>query len=438
MDARQARRRSGYKARDFGASSHARRLEALFARQRRDRAATLSALRAAAAEPRPATTAAPAAAKRRPPRPAPVALPEWLTAPPADLATAWFAAPRPDGKRAFVVASAGRTVVRGRDGRRMGGGTGKGAGGFAESALPGGRPGSRGLTVLDCIVEDVASVGRAGGGGVSRLWVLDVMVWNDRYMHDCSAEFRFFWLGSALAELDDNEVSAPSPERVDGGDRDEVLVDVEGGEVGADGKKRQWLNFQPVPVYDADEAGLSAATDESMSTVSGIRAQDGILLYAKDAQVELGLTPAVLAWKDSATSAHAIETFPEPAPTDIEPCDLPLVVTLSHAAVTGSMRNLVTSDSSPVVIAEVPEDALAALGGRQWQSRLVRVRVLNAKEVADGLAPEVELVELAGYTRTTADSWSRLLFQCQVRHKPVTLEILKNPPTAAADDTRMD
>lgn len=319
----------------------------------------------------------------------------------------------------------------------MGGGAGKGGGGFAESALPGGRPGSRGLTVLDCVVEDVGRVARAGGAGAARLWVLDVMVWNDRYMHDCSAEFRFFWLGSALGELDDNEFSVPSAEGVDGGDGDEELVDVDGGEVSAGGKKRQWLNFQPVPVYDADEAGLSAATDEAMSAVSGIRAQDGILLYAKDAQVELGLTPAVLAWKDASTSAHAIETFPEPAPTDVAPCDLPLVVTLAHEAVAGSMRNLMTSDASPVVIAEVPEDALAVLGGRQWQSRLVRVRVLNAKEVADGLAPEVELVELAGYTRTTADSWSRLLFQCQVRHKPVTLEMLKKPPPAAADDTTM-
>jgi snurportin-1 len=451
MDARQERRRGAFKARDFGAQSHAKRLAAVFERQRRDRTATHAALRAAAraataphAEAPEAASDAPERARQQPARrPPPVAIPEWLVSVPPDLRDAWYAVPRPDGKRVFVVASAGRTVVRSRDGRRLafggggGGGRrrrgarGRGGEGLAVSGLPGGKPGSRGLTVLDCVMP--------GAGAATCLWVLDVMVWNDRYMHDCPAEFRFFWLQNSLAELDDNDVGddgdGPScadvelPD-VDGGDERESggEGDEQGGRswAGRDsvGERPHWFNFRPVPVYDADDAGISAAADPAQSAASRMKSQDGILLYAKDAHVELGLTPVVLAWKDASTSAHAIETFPEPAPAGVEPRDWPLVATLSHAHTAAGTHALATSDSSPVIVAEVPEESLASLG-RAWASRLVRVRVLNAEAVADGQAPQVELVELAGYGRAVADSWSRILFQCLARHRPVTVDVLR-------------
>lgn len=305
--------------------------------------------------------------------------------------------PRPDGKRVFVVAAAGRTVVRGRDGRRVCLGGEDGA--FGASALPGGRAGSRGMTVLDCVIPV-----DSGGGW---LWVLDVMVWNDRYLHDCPAEFRFFWMRSRLGELEGNDGGACF---VGKGERED--------------EEEGWLHFIPVPLYEADEAGLSAAADVAASAACGMAMQDGILLYARDAAVELGLTPAVLAWKDAATSAHFIETFPEPAPVGVLLSDLPLVATLLRVQAGDGRHVLQTSDCPPVVVADVPEEALSSLG-KLWESRLHRVRLLNAKAIAAGSPPEIELVELAGYGRTVADSWSRLLFQCKARHSPTTLEDLK-------------
>lgn len=478
MDPRQQRRAARFKARHFAADCHAARLEALFARQACDRAATRARIRdalrhQAAKEHRtgqpkvhddgPASR--PPSVRPSPARPPPVALPEWLIDIPSNLADKWLVLPRPDGKRVFVVASAGRTVVRSRDGRvvrfgdavsrsrRRRKGEANHSPPFAVSALPGGRPGSRGTTVLDCVFADGAGTpsaktksravvprGRDGGVCVT-LWVLDVMVWNERYLDDCSVDFRFFWVRSALAELDDNDDGEGEGE---GEDEDEGEGEVkfsmaqieeddemEWKEEGDEEEKAQgrgppWLNFRPVPYYPADESGIEAAADVGTNARRGIRPQDGLLFYARDAQVELRRTPAVLAWKDAATSSHAIETFPEPPPPNLPSHELPLVATLAHdasdggAGVHGDVTILRTSDAESVAVAEVPVAELAALG-MDWMRRLVRVRVTNCQMVADGAAPEVELIGLAGQGRRSADCWSRIMFQCLVRFRPVTL-----------------
>jgi snurportin-1 len=56
-------------------------------------------------------------------------IPEWLLAVPVDLAASYYVLPRPEGKRALVVACNGKTVSRLRNGRRLH---------HFPSALPGG------------------------------------------------------------------------------------------------------------------------------------------------------------------------------------------------------------------------------------------------------------------------------------------------------------
>jgi hypothetical protein len=589
MEGRQAARAETYRARGFVATSQAARRADVLRRQRERRDDAHAARRAtavAAAEAlaagrmghgsddagrvRPDDDAMPPSDLQRGVRRArrakgsaavgnpgvPLARPEWMVEVPCDLAAAWFVLPRPDGKRCLAYASAGRTIVRSRDGRALRGAT---SAHRCWSALPGGRPGSRGVTILDCVAEEEET---QRGPEIRRLWVLDVLIWNDRYMYDCEAQFRFFWLRNALSELDDlddDREFTPNPNagllltnteqemdtfradssaatnsedlmadsrQADESDRkvvpssdttglkgleDEQLqqpaVDahavcaissdtesesmwphagiehetstdhLRGDDLSSlsttpgswrrplspdvsessqmntairrhgrssaapasarSDKTRQrehpesqhratWVRFRPVPAYDADEVGISAAADPLLSRETGIQTQDGLLFYAKEAHYELGLTPLVLSWKDPATSAHAIETFPEPPPPHVAPHDLPLIVTLAQfpSLTDPAYVRLTTCDHPPVVLAEVPAAAVASLGSNA-QARLVRLRVDNTQSVAGGGQPELTLIGLAGTSRIVPDCWSRVLFQCKIRHDPLTLGDLR-------------
>jgi hypothetical protein len=585
MEGRQAARAEIYRTRGFVATSQAARRADVLRRQRERRDDVHAARRATAIAAAEAAVAGrtssggdgavrierdddarpPSALKRgtrrarRAKGPAavgnagmPLARPEWMLEVPRDLTTAWFVLPRPDGKRCLVYASAGRTVVRTRDGRALRGAT---SAHYCWSALPGGRPGSRGVTILDCIAEEEEAQHRSD---TRCLWVLDVLIWNDRYMDDCEAQFRFFWLRNAISELDDlgddredahslsadiletkthaeteiNHGASPGATKyddlmtddrqADSGDSnasaalnatgptgleyeqlqqeeadahtmcardsafDSKSMDLHSGmehetstfrcgdarpstskapqswrrslspdlsvssqlngalrrndrssAVPAPNNMRQrkrpesqrratWLRFRPVPAYDADEVGVSAAADALLSREAGIQTQDGLLFYAKEAHYELGLTPLVLSWKDPATSLHAIETFPEPPPPHVSPPNLPLIVTLAQEpSLTGSENIcLTTCDHPPVVLAEVPAAAVTSLGSNV-QTRFVRLRVDNTQGVAGGGQPELTPIGLAGVNRSVPDCWSRVLFQCKIRHNPLTLCDLK-------------
>jgi hypothetical protein len=341
------------------------------------------------------------------------------------------------------------------------------------------------------------------------------MIWNDAYMYECPAEFRFFWLRNSLEELGagadsgngagwrghedcDNPVDMYSDgERASGecesfgvsdgaGDTrdardrggdigDDVCGDdsiercvIDDGEVdavdvisvaprrrnhganeGGSGayfykknrtqshRKTPWLRFQPVPFYDADAPGVSAAADTTLTAAAGIENQDGLLFYMKEAHYELGLTAVVLAWKDDSTSQHTIETFPEPGPPHTPASDLPLVTTLAHRPSTdsSSVTQLLTCDSPPIVLADVPTTELVDAVGPSLPSRLVRARITNTACVAGGATPELEPIGVAGPNRATPDSWSRVMFQCKSRHCPVTLDDLVHaPPGDDMDD----
>jgi hypothetical protein len=439
-------------------------------------------------------------ASRRQAQPA-MSTPEWLVDVPARLGDEWYVLPRPDGKRVFVVASGGRTVVRARDGQVV-----KSAG-FYFSMLPGGSKGpgcAKGVTILDCVLPagEVRPV-------IDRLWVLDVMIWNDANMYECPAAFRFFWLRNSLAELDDRPKGTGASSNGHGGgcgansngwrgpeDDDEPvgMADVNdendaacddddmsivrevdevdllsvaqasslaghkrpprrrrrGGGVGdrvfapkrrgsdpcVRNQQTSWLLLQPVPMYDADSAGVSAAADTALSAAAGIGRQDGLLFYLKEAHYELGLTPVILSWKDISTSRHAIETFPEPPPADVPRADLPLIATLAHypSLSDSTLTVLETGDNPPTTIADIPTSALECLG-RALPSRLVRVQVINTGAVARGEGPEVVPVGLAGPGRTAPDSWSRIMYQCKARHCPVTIrDLMGARPTAVKSD----
>lgn len=443
MGERLARRAVDFKARSFATRAQAARREAIFNRQREVREAVYRELRFAALsslEPDAGstdledsgdelvTTQRSSPHRRTRPRRnvdfqerhrgryCPVALPEWLVEIPNDLSRSWYVVPRPDGKRVFVVASSGRTTLRKRDGSLFP------VIGVCESDLPGGKPGLKGVTMLDCIIP-----ADARRRNTLQLWALDVYVWNDAYMHECTAEFRFFWLRNSLEQLEGGVFHGMSVDAengsVDVADDDRSAGRSSSNEVDhRRARSKISVAFRSIPFYDADDAGISSASDTSLTRAAGIHVQDGLLFFAKDAHVELGLTPMILAWKDDGTSLHFIETFPEPGPPNTDRAGWPLVATLSTipSSADEEMSLLAAGDEPPVVLDEMKNSELQSLR-RKAAGCLIRVQVLNTEDVAGGSAPLLKVLGAAGPARTIADSWSRILFQCMARHSPITL-----------------
>ena len=140
-------------------------------------------------------------------------VPEWLVAPPDDLACNWTVQPRPAGRRCLVICSRGTTTARARNGARIL---------RWSSALPGGGGGHHSnahFSILDCIFQENPAEepaaesamptqfgGHGGGRGRGRgrrgkgrgarrgvhgtFFVIDCMCWNGHAMYDCDAEFR--------------------------------------------------------------------------------------------------------------------------------------------------------------------------------------------------------------------------------------------------------
>ena len=197
--------------------------------------------------------------------------PEWLVDVPPDLARAWCVLPRPEGRRALVVASRGSTAARAKTGgvsRR-----------FA-SALPGGSRatqrggGEGGFCILDCVFHEPDAT----------YYVLDTLAWNGVSLYDCAAEMRAAWTHAKLGHPE----TAECPE------------------AGAANANTNAFRFAPLPVYDADAAGIRNAYDAAPVPFQ----RDGLLFLAKDGAYELGVTPLAALWKDARCSRYFLEENP--------------------------------------------------------------------------------------------------------------------------------
>ena len=253
-----------------------------------------------------------------------LAKPEWVLAPPDDLAGSWMCAARPAGGRVLAVAARGATTLRGRNGARMG---------VVRTPLPGGGGAedrrTRGATILDCI-RDAAT---------GELHALDVLVWNGHDMRTCAFEMRHFWLAARLAELSDSIVV--DDDAGGGGNADDAM-DCGSGEGPA--VRIVALPFLPA-TQDAVEAAVVHAAKHSRAEYGREPATDGLLFqhrlawYASDA-----VTPLSLVWKDDATSAWYVETPPRGTPANAQR------VVLRYDMKSGA---LLTSDDPPVRIARL-------------------------------------------------------------------------------------
>ena len=159
-------------------------------------------------------------------------------------------------------------------------------------------------------------------------YVLDTLAWNGVSLYDCAAEMRAAWTHAKLGHPE----TAECPE------------------AGAADANTNAFRFAPLPVYDADAAGIRNAYDAAAVPFQ----RDGLLFLAKDGAYELGVTPLAALWKDARCSRFFLEENPGAADPERQR------VVLSLDAETG---DVVTGDAAPVALARLPREYVAPEDG---------------------------------------------------------------------------
>ncbi|KAH9299396.1 hypothetical protein KI387_031078, partial [Taxus chinensis] len=256
-------------------------------------------------------------------------LPEWMVDIPPRLKHEWYVLPRPAGKRCLVVSSHGTTISRLRNGRVLH---------CFPSALPNGArtqnvsgP-SHMFCILDCIFHESDQI----------YYIIDIICWRGYSLYDCSAEFRFFWLNSKLAET--GACNAPST--------------------------YHRYQFHVVPIYDCDRAGLQAAYSGPLPYV-----RDGLLFNNRHAHYELGLSPLSLVWKDQNCSQYVLDTDK----MGVVPAHQHIVLELQEDGTVG------TIDDPPVILASMPQQCFEQNKKHLKSGSLLRFTVgTQGLHIADG------------------------------------------------------
>eukprot|EP01018_Ginkgo_biloba_P035149 Gb_30822 [translate_table: standard] len=296
-------------------------------------------------------------------------LPEWMVDIPLRLKQEWYVLPRPAGQRCLVVSSNGTTVSRLRNGRILH---------HFPSALPNGAraknvagPGHM-FCILDCIFHEPNQT----------YYIIDMICWRGYSLYDCSAEFRFFWLNSKIAET--GACDSPST--------------------------YHRYQFSVVPIYDCDRSGLQAAYNGPLPYV-----KDGLLFCNRQAHYILGLTPLSLVWKDENCSQYFLDTDKK----GIVPTCQQVVLELQEDGTVG------TADEPPVILGSMPQQFLQQNEKHFKPGSILSfsigdqgLRIVHGKPVV----ADIHFKGIASRGRASADSFSKVLFQYAARHSPLTIQ----------------
>ncbi|KAL5724816.1 hypothetical protein ACHQM5_008030 [Ranunculus cassubicifolius] len=310
-------------------------------------------------------------------------LPEWMIDIPPRLKEDWYVLARPSGKRCLVVSSDGTTVSRLRNGYVLH---------HFPSALPNGArtkdnsgP-ANSFCLLDCIFHEQDQT----------YYVIDMVCWKGYSLYDCTAEFRFYWLNSKLAET-----GACNPPSV-----------------------YHRYKFSVVPIYNCDLIGLHAAYTGGVSYV-----KDGLLFYNKHAHYQKGNTPLALVWKDETCSQYVLDTDNKGE----VPAQQQVVLELQADG------KLITSDDPPVVFAHFDQEFIQKFDLQP--GNLIRFGVGDGgMRFTDGI---VEMADLqyggkVNRSRALPDTNSKILFQYSARHSPLKIDDLVTSITSSSQDQEGD
>lgn len=306
-------------------------------------------------------------------------VPDWMLAPPSDLADSWLVLAKPEGDRCLLLSDGGRVEVRKKNGYVLER--------YSDSRLP------RGLTILDVVAieapgqiveEAVPEVeleqepdqemdGKGKGKGRRRrpvgnrkYAVCDVLVWGDVDLAGTEAECRLFWLESRFEEMREK-----APRRA---------------------RALQLIRALP-------------ATSESLKEL-----YFGDLGYAKDSflflhregryQVSEPVTPVARLWRDRQVSRYVIDT-PDEKGEEL-PSNQSVVLELRGG---GRLR---TADRH--LVAQCNEEDLLKLHSGLKPKSLIRCDV-QAIDLANGKLQVRPVAHVSARSRVWADSWARIAFQ---------------------------
>lgn len=296
-------------------------------------------------------------------------LPEWMVDIPSYLKKDWFVMPRPEGQRCLVISANGITLSRQRNGRILH---------SFPSALPNGArtkevaAGSHVYCILDCIFHEPDKT----------YYVIDMMCWRGYSLFDCTAEFRFFWMTTKLAET--GALGAPSA--------------------------HHHYQFSVVPVYECNVAALQAVYSGPVPFQ-----RDGILFYNRHALYELGLTPLVVVWKDAQCSQYLLDTDSQGNVPTYQQVVLEL----------RSDGSVVTCDDPPVIFGTLAPEFLEQNARHLKPGMLIRFAIGDqGLSLVEGkpVVADIHFEGIANKNRARrADSCTKILFQYAARHGALTI-----------------
>ena len=293
--------------------------------------------------------------------------PQWLDSLPADLTDSWYAIPRPEGTRCFLIAHHHSSMSRKRNGSILHSAIATALpGGCHPSLLPSSSAGSPDeYCIVDCIFNEEQRCYLA----------LDLLCWRGYLLFDATAEFRLYWMHDKLRTL-------PAPSTTYKG-------------------KRAFYPVVPLPVLPCVPQSLPSLYPQS--PLLSCR-QDGLLFVHKQSAYHGDLlpTPLCLLWKDAQCSAWYVSTDGSGQRGDRQ----------QLTAWLDSTDRVLTEDG--VEVAQV--QAGQCMGVEQPVSGarlLVRASASGVRE--DGRMLDVRVDGEACRGRLVADTWDKLLYQANAR-----------------------
>lgn len=199
--------------------------------------------------------------------------------------------------------------------------------------------------MLDCIYHEPNDT----------YYILDVMCWRGCDLHDCTTEFRLFWLTGKLSELATTPNLQHQPPigfstTVDGSQYGGLSIGAAGG--------RQFVQVQHHP---ATPEGLSAAYSGPVPFT-----RDGLYFIHTQSHYFPGQTPLALVWKDSSTSRYFLDTDAAGVPLEEQH------VVLSYR---GRDDSVCTGDEPPVPLGLMPQQFVRNVKKVLKDGRLLRFKL---------------------------------------------------------------
>lgn len=301
-------------------------------------------------------------------------MPEWLVTVPMHLnEDLWYAMPKPEGIRALVIAESKKTVSRNKNGFIMQ---------KFVSYLPGGwsLADHDKTTVLDTIYVD----------SLKTYYVLDILFLKDAPVFQESTEIRQLIL--------ENHVFGESKANL------------------ADFSEHNEFKFVLLPKRPCNSVVLQSCYNDSTPY-----AKDGILFYHKEAaylSALHGTNPYILHWKDQFSSLYPFETEEGKEINDD-------VLAVLKVDVNNGLK---TFDEVPVAeIDEKKKENLELVTGNLITVALKGMKLNEmAGSVQEGVRiDKAEPLKKPPVKKACADSLSKIIFQFQLRHKPLTYQELE-------------